>query len=246
MADWALMLLPLLAIPIVLLFRFVGCSAFGTAPDEAFGFTLGLEKTAVSLTQGGTAHVKLTITAEGTFANDTTLAMTPLAGVSGTFGPNPVNPHKGSVESLLTLGAAPTASVGPSVVTISATAAGAAPSSPPITHVASLTIDVTAMPATTPDFSLALMPPSLSARRGTTAVFTVNINRSGGFNEAITLSVMPAGPVTFTPNPATGNTSVLSAPIPANAPLGTQSFAVTGTGTSGATRSATGTLIVTP
>lgn len=246
MGDWAL-LLPLLAVPIVLLFRFVGCSSFGTAPEEAFGFTLGLEKTEVSLTQGGTAQVKLTITAVGTFANDTTLSMTPLAGVTGTFGPNPVNPHGGSLESLLTLSAAPTASVGTSVVTISATAAGAAASSPPITHVASLTINVTAMPATPPaDFSLALMPPSLSARRGTTAVFTVNINRTGGFAEAITLSIAPAGPVTFTPNPATGGTSTLNVPLPANAPLVTQSFTVIGTGTSGATRSTTGTLTITP
>jgi hypothetical protein len=244
MADWMLMLLPLLAVPVVLLFRFVGCASFTTG--EQVDFILVLAQTDVTITQGASSTVKVNVTASGDFANDTTLSMSVVAGLTGSFAPNPVNPKGKTVESTLTVSAAATATAGTSIVTISGTAPGPA-AGQPLTDNKALTINVVARPPVVqPDFSLSLTPPSRSVRRGTTATFTVNINRVGGFSESVTLSASPASTETFTPNPAPGATSTLSAPIPTNAPLGTQPFTVSGTGTGGATRSISGSITITP
>jgi biopolymer transport protein ExbD len=244
MADWMLMLLPLLAVPVVLLFRFVGCTPFETG--ERVDFSLGLDKTAVSVTQGTSTTVTVTVSAGGDYANNTTLSMSSLAGVTSSFAPNPVNPQGKTVDSTLTVSAAPTAAPGSSVVTISGAGTGPA-AGQTLTDSKPLTITVAAPPpVVVPDFTLSLTPPSRTVQRGTTGVFTVNINRVGGFSEAVMLSVNPAGPTTFAPNPAPGATSTLSVPVPTNAPLVTQPFTVTGTATGGATRSTNGTITITP
>ncbi|HEX4964443.1 MAG TPA: hypothetical protein VF173_26745 [Thermoanaerobaculia bacterium] len=95
--------------------------------------------------------------------------------------------------------------------------------------------EASATATVTPDFSLSISPTSVTvALLGTTANYTVTINRTGGFTGAVTLSVsgLPSGATaTFTPNPATGATSALKVTVRVF-PRGT--FPLTITGTSGA------------
>jgi hypothetical protein len=82
-------------------------------------------------------------------------------------------------------------------------------------------------------------------RTGGTATYTVTITRTGGFSApvAFTISGLPAGTTpTFTPNPASGNTSTLRIVVSGSTRFGTYPFTVTGTGGS-LTRTANATLV---
>jgi hypothetical protein len=97
----------------------------------------------------------------------------------------------------------------------------------------------------TPNFSLSITPASVTVPLfGTTATYTVNVTRTGGFTGGVSLSVagLPSGATaTFAPNPATGASSTLTVTVKIF-PRGT--FPLTVTGTSGAlTHTATATLI---
>jgi hypothetical protein len=61
------------------------------------------------------------------------------------------------------------------------------------------------------NFTLSVNPTSQSVRRGSTANYTVTVNKVNGFTGAVTLSLtgQPSGStVTFTPNPATGTSTL--------------------------------------
>jgi len=105
----------------------------------------------------------------------------------------------------------------------------------------------TTPPPTTPDYTLSATPASQSVVQGASTSYTVNVNRTGGFTGAVTLSVsgLPAGAAgTFNPNPATGASSALSVTTSTTTPAG--SYPLTVTGTSGTlTRTTSVTLVVT-
>jgi hypothetical protein len=98
----------------------------------------------------------------------------------------------------------------------------------------------------TPDYSLALSPTSATVTVGSSATYTVNITRTGGFTGGVTFSIsgLPAGAAgSFSPNPSTTNSSTLTVTTSTSTPTGTYAFTVTGT--SGTlTRTTTGTLVV--
>ncbi len=105
--------------------------------------------------------------------------------------------------------------------------------------------EASATPTASGDFSLSMSPSSVTVGLfGTTANYTVNVTRTGGFTGAVTLSVagLPSGATaTFTPNPATGASSALKVTVKIT-PRGT--FPLTITGVSGAlTHTASATLI---
>ena len=80
------------------------------------------------------------------------------------------------------------------------------------------------------DFSLSVSPASQSVRRGKSAVYSVTIARSNGFNGAVNLSLagQPTGStVTFTPNPATTSTT-LTITTSSNATRKTYPLTITG------------------
>jgi hypothetical protein len=100
--------------------------------------------------------------------------------------------------------------------------------------------------AVTPDFSLSISPASITVpRNGGSAVYTVTITPSGGFNSPVTFSVsgLPAGTTgAFSPNPAT-TSSVLTLTVNSSTAKGTYLFTVTGMGGSPTiTHTATATL----
>jgi hypothetical protein len=101
-------------------------------------------------------------------------------------------------------------------------------------------------PPPAPDFSLSISPSSATVTAGVSAGYTVNITRTGGFTGAVSLSIagLPSGAAgSFSPNPASGNSSALSVTTSSTTPPGSYLFTVTGI--SGAlTKTATATLVV--
>ncbi len=99
-----------------------------------------------------------------------------------------------------------------------------------------------------PDFSLSTTPSSVTVTAGSTANYTENVTRTGGFAGSVSLSIsgLPAGATgTFTPNPNTGATSALAITTSGTTLVGSYVFTVTGTSTSPAlTRTSTATLVV--
>jgi trimeric autotransporter adhesin len=108
--------------------------------------------------------------------------------------------------------------------------------------------EASATPTASPgDFTLSISPSSVTVPLfGTTATYTVTVNRTGGFTSPVSLSVtgLPTGATaTFSPNPATGSSSTLTVKVKIT-PRGTFTLTVTGTGGSPViTRTATATLI---
>jgi hypothetical protein len=102
--------------------------------------------------------------------------------------------------------------------------------------------------APTPDFSLSTTPSSVTVTAGSTANYTENVTRTGGFTDSVSLSIsgLPAGAAgTFTPNPNTGATSALAITTSSTTPAGSYVFTVTGTSTvPPLTRNSTATLVV--
>jgi hypothetical protein len=100
----------------------------------------------------------------------------------------------------------------------------------------------------TPDFSLSTTPSSVTVTQGSTANYTENVTRTGGFTGSVSLSIsgLPAGAAgTFTPNPNTGATSALAITTSGTTPAGSYVFTVTGTSTvPPLTRTSTATLVV--
>jgi photosystem II stability/assembly factor-like uncharacterized protein len=89
---------------------------------------------------------------------------------------------------------------------------------------------------TTPDFSLAASPSAVAVTRGASATSTLTITRLNGFTGSVNLSVtgLPAGvTATFSVNPATGTSSVLTLAASSTATLGNATLTVSGAGTPG-------------
>jgi hypothetical protein len=108
----------------------------------------------------------------------------------------------------------------------------------------------TPTPTPAPNYSLSISPSSVSVpRAGGIATYTVTITPTGGFSSPVTLSIsgLPAGATgSFTPNPASGNSSTLNVTVSSSTHQGTYLFTVTGIGgTPTLTRTATATLVKT-
>jgi hypothetical protein len=86
-------------------------------------------------------------------------------------------------------------------------------------------------PPPSPDFSLVAAPSSQSVGRGRTASYSVSIAATGGFTDAVTLSVsgLPGGATgSFSPNP-TSTTSTLSVRTTTTTKTGAYTLSISGT-----------------
>jgi hypothetical protein len=202
-----------------------------TTPD----FSVSATPSSQTVTQGASTSYTATVTPSGGFTGTVTFSASGLpAGASASFNPASVTT---SGSSTMTVTTASTTPVGSYPLTITGT-------SGTLSRTAAVTLLVQA-PAT-PDFSLSTTPSSVTVTAGSTANYTENVTRTGGFTGSVSLSIsgLPAGAAgTFTPNPNTGASSALAVTTSTTTPPGT--YPLTITGTSGTlTRTSTATLVV--
>jgi len=168
-----------------------------SSPPNDFTISAGPSSLSVAQGSAGTSTISTAIVS-GSAENITLSASGLPSGVTATF--NPTSVTTGG-SSTLTLTASGTATLGgPVAVTVSGTA-------PSATHSLTVSLTVTAPP----DFSLSVSLTPQSVSRGGTATYSVTIKPANGFTGSVTLSLsgQPSGStVTFTPNPATGTSTL--------------------------------------
>ncbi len=128
---------------------------------------------------------------------------------------------------MLTLAASSAATLGNATVTVSGVGA-------PGTR--STTIALTVNDVATPNFALSASPGSVTVNRGASATSTIAITRSGGFTGSVDFGVagLPTGvTATFSADPTSGNSSVLTLAASSTATLGNATLTVSGVGTPG-------------
>src|ERR671935_2590080 len=184
------------------------------------GFSVAAAPPSQTVIQGGSADYSVTVSRTGGFSDPVTLSVTGVpAGTTATFAPNPAD------SSTLALATSSTTPAGSYPLTITG-AAGAT------THSTSVTLVVNPPPPPpSPDFSIRASPASQAISRGGTASYAVSIAPSGGFTDAVTLSVsgLPIGATaSFSPNP-TSTTSTLSVRTTTTTKTGTYTLSISGT-----------------
>ena len=191
--------------------------------NPSIGLTAGAST--ISIPQGQTGTVALTLDRQGGFTGAVTLAAEGLpANVTPTF--NPANFGAGVTSSTLTFNVGSAAAAGVTNVTVRATGNGVTDK----TVVVQLTITSSA----TPDFTLTAAPAALTVAPGAGVQSVITLARTGGFagNVTFTTSTLPAGvTATFTPNPAPANTSTLAFTTTSATPAGVYTIIVTGSAT---------------
>ena len=212
----------------------VACSGGGdggTEPTPAIA--IALSAATLSVTQGATQTVNLTLTRSGGFAGDVSIAVEGLpTGVVSTITPPSLGASVSS--AVITIGAAGTATPGVTNATVRATGTGVTAAT------AALAITVVAAPVQS--YTLAVANATVTATQGATATQTVNITRTGGFAGAVTLAAegLPTGvTAAFSPQGTTGNTSTLTLTAASNATTGNATVTVKGTATGQADKTAT-------
>jgi uncharacterized membrane protein len=194
----------------------------------------------VSLEQGASATVNVTLARRGGFTGPIALEVTGApAGLTASFDPAPVS---AGTSSTLTLAADASTVPGTYDLTVTASGTGVASRS------ATLTLTITLLPPS-PSIGIVLGPAALSVVQGQSGSVTVDVSRGGGYAGDVALAVSGAPPgVTTTVNPpsvvgAATSTLTVNASV-ATAP-GSYSLTVTGSGTGVASASATLALTVT-
>lgn len=206
-------------LPLLLLASFaIGCSS--TTPTPAASITMTLGSQTVTLTQGQSSTVMVTL-ARVAFTGSISLAATGLpSGVTATFAPASV--PDGTTSSTMTLTATSSAAAGTSTVTVTASGTGVTSK----TATFGLTVSVAGSYSMTPS------PASLTLTQGATATSTINITRTGGFAQDVSLAAsgLPAGvTAAFNPSPVTGTSSVVTFTAASTATAGAAAVTITGT-----------------
>jgi endoglucanase len=193
---------------------------FGAEPGPAApDFALSASPSSLTINRGASGTSTITIARSGGFTGAVELsASVPPIGVAASVAPSTGD------SRVVTLTASSTATLGPATVTITGTGGG-------LTR--SVTISVAVAQPQTPDFALSASPTSLNVARGASGTSTITITRTGGFTAGVMFSAggLPAGvSVGFSPNPATGGSSVMTVSASSTATLGPVTFNVTGAG----------------
>jgi hypothetical protein len=178
-------------------------------------FTLSAAPGSVTVRAGSSATSTITITPKNGFSGNVTLSATGLpAGVTASFGPSTA-----AATSTLTLTATSAALAGAATVTVTGVAGS-------LTASAKLSLTVS-----TPGFTLAASPSSVSIMQGATGSTTLTLTPVNGFSGTANLAVsgLPIG-VTAAFSPASlTSTGKLTLTVAASAPTGTAAATVTAT-----------------
>jgi len=204
----------------------VGCKDDGDITDPG-AITLALNPTSASVAQGGNTTTTATLTRSGDFSGSVTLGVTGApAGVTTAVSNIQTTGLVTTATVTVTVGAAVATGTYPLVVRGSGTGVSEA--------TANFSLTVTAAPAGS--YTLSLSSAALSIAQGaSTPTTTVNLNRTN-FTGDVQLAVtgLPAGvTAAFAPNPATGNSSVLTLTVGAAVPAQVYNLTVTGTASVG-------------
>lgn len=188
-------------------------------------YTMSLSTAALTIPAGASTPTTTVNLARTNFTGNVTLSVEGLpAGVTPAFAPNPATAN----SSVLTLSVGAGVPVAAYNLTVRGVATGLTDRTTP------LTLNVSAAPA--PSYTLTLTSAALSIPQGASApTTTVNVTRTN-FTGDVALSVanLPTGVTSaFAPNPATGNSSVLTLTVGAAVPPAVYNLTVNGTGTAG-------------
>jgi len=202
----------------------------GPTPD----FSVSVSPGTLTIAQGGSSTTTTRVTSIGSFSSPVTLSAPGApAGITVSFGTNPVTPPAGgSVDSSTSVSVPSSTATGSYSVTIRGTSGAT-------THDTTLTVQVTS--AVTPDFSIAASPSSLTLNQGGSATSTITVTSLNAFNSAVALSYSwlgsaPGGVSINLPGPITppsGSTATSTLTVSASSSASTGSFTLSIDGTSG-------------
>jgi hypothetical protein len=197
----------------------------GTNPTPAIAISLSANT--ISVTQGSTGSVTVSLTRSGGFTGDVSLTVEGLpSGV--TYTATPASLGSAVSSSVITIGAGGTATPATTNLTVRATGTGVT------AQTATLALTVVAAP--TPSFSLAAAPTTVTVSQGGNGTSTITLTRTGGFtgNVALAAEGLPNGvTATFNPTSFTGTatTSTVTFAAAANATTGNANVTIRGTAT---------------
>ncbi|WP_457945981.1 COG1470 family protein [Pseudarthrobacter sp. alpha12b] len=190
------------------------------------GITVQVSPASQSVQQGQSAAYTVTVTSTGGFGGTVNLVTAGLpAGASGAFTPSSVTLGSGA-SATATLNATTNASTpaGTSSLTITGTSGKVSGST-----TAGLTVNY----KISTSFSVSATPDSVTIPPGATAVYTLQLTRNN-LSGPVSFSVMgglPAGATaSFSPSPATGNSTTLQVATTDGSPKGTSSLYLVATG----------------
>ncbi len=195
-----------------------GALVWGTPPGGTTTQDFSIAASPATLTVNRSASGTSTINVSRTnFTSALSCSASGLpTGVTASFSPTSVTGN----STVLTLAASATATTGPATVTVTCAGGGLSRTA---------TIALTVGTVTTPDFSIAANPATLTVNRSATGTSAINVTRSN-FTSALTCSAsgLPAGvTASFSPASVTGNSTVLTLAASATATTGPATVTVT-------------------
>jgi hypothetical protein len=199
---------------------------FAASQTAKPGITLQVSPASQSIERAKTASYVVTATSTGGFSGAVALSASGLpAGSSASFSPSSIPLEAGSTATAtMTVSTGQSTPIGTyslGIKGVSGKVSG--------TVSAGLTINY----PISSSFTMNATPASVTMSPGSTGVFSIQLSRSN-FTGPVNLSVLgglPAGSTpTFAPNPATGNTSTLEVITASNAPNGTYTLYLVGSG----------------
>jgi len=216
-------------------------TAIGCGGDDGSGPTGSISLTAspsaLTLQQGASGTVTVTLVRGGGFANPVNVAVTGLpAGV--TLSVTPTQLTGATTQATVTVNVANTVPAGTYTATVTATATGIGSAT------ATYTLTVTALPT----FSLTATPAAVSIGQGASGTTTIGVVRTNFTGPvALTLVSPPTGITgSFNPTPATADQSVLTINVAGTVAPGNFTLTVNGSSAGQTDKTTTVTLTVLP
>jgi hypothetical protein len=199
--------------------------------------SLSASPSALTVPQGGSGTVTVTLVRGGGFNDPVNVAVTGLpTGVTTSVTPGQLT--GATTQATVTVDVANTVAAGTYTATITASAAGVGSAT------ATYTLTVTALPS----YTLSANPAAVSIGQGGSGTTTIQVNRTN-FTGAVALALQnpPAGITgSFNPTPATANQSILTINVAGTVATGNVTLTVVGTATGQTDKTTTVTLTVTP
>lgn len=199
---------------------------FAASQTPKPGITLQISPASQSIERAKTASYVVTATSTGGFSGAVSLSASGLpGGTSAAFAPSSINLSAGKTAtaslSVSTTQATPIGTYSFGISGVSGKVSG--------TVSAGLTVNY----PISSSFSMSATPASVTIAPGSFGVYSIQLSRNN-FTGPVNLSVLsglPSGSTTtFAPNPATGNTSTLQITTASNAPNGTYTLYLVGSG----------------